>query len=83
MVLSQSWKLGFHTEDEKNTAIAIRYYYNGVKGLTDQIELHFVDEVLPGYFWMFPAGKNIANIGSGLSKKNAKKDENLHKFLMK
>ena len=46
-----------------------------MEGLTDQIELHFVDEVLPGYFWMFPAGKNIANIGIGLSKKNAKKDE--------
>jgi menaquinone-9 beta-reductase len=68
-------KLGFHTEDEDNTAIAIRCYYQGVKGLTDQIELHFVEEVLPGYFWLFPAGKNIANIGIGLSKKYAKKDE--------
>ena len=67
-------KLGFHTEDEDNTAIAIRCYYEGVKGLTDQIELHFVDEVLPGYFWLFPAGDNIANIGIGLSKKQAKKD---------
>ena len=56
-------KLGFHMEDEENTAIAIRCYYEGVKGLTDQIELHFVDEVLPGYFWLFPAGDNIANIG--------------------
>mgnify|MGYP001475135935 FL=1 len=68
-------KLGFHTEDEDNTAIAIRCYYEGVKGLTDQIELHFVDEVLPGYFWLFPAGENVANIGIGLSKKQAKKDE--------
>ena len=68
-------KLGFHTEDKDNTAIAIRCYYEGVKGLTDQIELHFVDEVLPGYFWLFPAGDNIANIGLGLSKKDAKKDE--------
>ena len=68
-------KLGFHTEDQDNTAIAIRCYYEGVKGLTDQIELHFVDEVLPGYFWLFPAGDNIANIGIGLSKKQAKKDE--------
>ena len=67
-------KLGFHCEDQDNTAIAIRCYYKGVKGLTDQIELHFVDEVLPGYFWMFPAGNNLANIGIGLSKKYAKKD---------
>ncbi len=70
-----SRKLGFHTEDEENTAIAIRCYYKGVKGLSDQIELHFVNEVLPGYFWLFPAGDNIANIGIGLSKKYAKKDE--------
>ena len=68
-------KLGLHSEDPVNTAIAIRCYYEGVKGLTDQIELHFVDEVLPGYFWLFPAGDNIANIGIGLSKKQAKKDK--------
>lgn len=68
-------KLGYHTEDQDNTAIAIRCYYEGVKGLSDQIELHFVDEVLPGYFWLFPAGDNVANIGIGLSKKQAKKDE--------
>ena len=68
-------KMGFHTENEDNTAIAIRCYYEGVKGLSDQIELHFVDEVLPGYFWLFPAGDNIANVGIGLSKKQAKKDE--------
>tara|TARA_B100000029_G_C17502673_1_gene933222 strand:+ start:49 stop:1269 length:1221 start_codon:yes stop_codon:yes gene_type:complete len=68
-------KLGLHISDMSNTAIAIRCYYQGVKGLTDQIELHFVDEVLPGYFWLFPAGDNLANIGIGLSKKEAKKDK--------
>lgn len=68
-------KLGLHLSDMSNTAIAIRCYYQGVKGLTDQIELHFVDEVLPGYFWLFPAGDNLANIGIGLSKKEAKKDK--------
>ena len=70
-----SRKLGFQEEDESNIAIAIRCYYKNVKGLSDQIELHFVDEVLPGYFWMFPAGNGIANIGIGLSKKEAKKDK--------
>ena len=68
-------KLGLHISDMSNTAIAIRCYYQGVKGLSDQIELHFVDEVLPGYFWLFPAGDNLANIGIGLSKKEAKKDK--------
>ena len=70
-----SRKLGFYEEDDLNMAIAIRCYYKGVKGLSDQIELHFVDEVLPGYFWIFPAGNGLANIGIGLSKKEAKKDK--------
>ena len=67
-------KLGLGNNLEKNTAIAIRCYYKNVKGLKNQIELHFVDEVLPGYFWLFPTGNNIANIGIGLSKEQAKKD---------
>ena len=30
--------------------------------------------MLPGYFWLFPCGKNIANNGIGLSKEQAKND---------
>ena len=68
-------KLGLYEMDMKNTAVAIRCYYGGVKDLTDQIELHYVNEVLPGYFWLFPAGKGLANIGLGLSKSDAKKEK--------
>ena len=68
-------KLNLFKEDTENTAIALRCYYKNVKGLTDQIELHFVDQVLPGYFWIFPAGENLANIGIGLSKKEANRDK--------
>ncbi|MAZ61386.1 MAG: hypothetical protein CMG50_04330 [Candidatus Marinimicrobia bacterium] len=67
-------KLGLYTDLQKNSAMAIRCYYKNVKNLKNQIELHFVDEVLPGYFWLFPVGKNTANIGIGLSKEQAKKD---------
>ena len=67
-------KLGLYNDLQKNSAIALRCYYKNVKNLKNQIELHFVDEVLPGYFWLFPVGKNIANIGIGLSKEQAKKD---------
>ena len=59
----------------KNTAVAIRCYYEGIDGLTDQIELHYVSEVKPGYFWLFPAGEGRANIGIGLSKDDAKKED--------
>ena len=68
-------KLGLYKMDMKNTAIAIRCYYEGIEGLTDQIELHYVSEVKPGYFWLFPAGEGRANIGIGLSKDDAKKED--------
>ena len=68
-------KLNLYEMDMKNTSVAIRCYYEGVKGLTDQIELHYVKEVLPGYFWLFPAGNGLANIGIGLSKSDAKKEK--------
>ena len=66
--------MGLYPKLQQKSAIAIRCYYKNVKNLTDQIELHFIDEVLPGYFWLFPCGKNIANIGIGLSKEQAKND---------
>ena len=68
-------KLKLYKMDMMNTSVAIRCYYSGVKDLTDQIELHFLKEVKPGYLWLFPAGKGIANIGIGLSKVDAKKEE--------
>jgi menaquinone-9 beta-reductase len=68
-------KLNLYKMDMKHTSVAIRCYYSGIKGLTDQIELHFLKEVKPGYLWLFPAGKDIANIGIGLSKVDAKKEE--------
>ena len=67
-------KLGLYKMDMNHTSVAIRCYYRGVKGLSDQIELHFLKEVKPGYLWLFPAGKGIANIGIGLSKSDAKKE---------
>ena len=70
-----SRKLGLYKMDINNTAVAIRCYYEGIEGLTDQIELHYVSEVKPGYFWLFPAGEGKANIGIGLYKSDAKKEK--------
>lgn len=46
----------------------IRAYYKGVKNLdTDGfIELHFLKDFLPGYFWIFPLPNGYANIGVGM-----------------
>ena len=70
-----SRKLDAYKKDMEHTAVAIRCYFEGVEGLSNQIELHYIKEVKPGYFWLFPAGGNKANIGIGLSKNDAKKED--------
>lgn len=58
--------LGLYEHDPKHWVVALRCYYKDIKGLTDQIELHYVDEVVPGYFWIFPMEENYANVGIGM-----------------
>ena len=75
-------KSNTYKRDLDNTAVAIRCYYEGITGLSNQIELHYISEVKPGYFWLFPAGGNRANIGIGLSKNDAKKEDRTLKAIM-
>jgi len=60
----------------------LRAYYKNVKGLDAEnfIELHFLKEMLPGYFWIFPLPNGEANIGVGMrADKMAAKKINLKK----
>jgi len=68
-----SRKSGLYNSDMNYTAVGLRCYYENIEDLTDQIELHYVNETIPGYFWIFPAGNKKANIGVGLLKSRAKK----------
>jgi len=46
-----------------------REYWSGVKGCegnAGNIEIHFVDTVVPGYFWLFPLGGGKVNVGIGM-----------------
>jgi len=58
-------KTGLYELDPPHSIVALRCYYEGVEGLSD-LELHFVDEVRPGYFWIFPMEDGRANIGIGM-----------------
>lgn len=63
----------------------IRAYYSGISGLhpDNLIELHFLKNVLPGYFWIFPLPNGEANVGVGmLSKVARKKKANLKQLLL-
>ncbi len=75
-------KLGVFNDDELHVCSAIRAYYDNVEGMIDQIELHFIDGVLPGYFWVFPLPDKRANVGIGILVKDMKnKKVNLQKLM--
>jgi geranylgeranyl reductase family protein len=55
----------FSHKDHRHWIAAFRCYYRGVRGVTD-MELHFFEELSPGYFWIFPVGGGEANVGAGM-----------------
>jgi len=59
-------KRNLYEHDPKHWVVALRCYYKNVTDLTDQIELHYVDQVIPGYFWIFPLENGYANVGIGM-----------------
>ncbi len=59
-------RLNLANKEKKHHGFAIRAYYSKVEGLTDSIELHYDKSMLPGYGWIFPLGKQRANVGVGL-----------------
>ncbi len=54
--------------EEQHFCAGLRGYYKNVSGLDTQgyIELHFVKDFLPGYFWIFPLTNGYANVGVGM-----------------
>ncbi|RMG70052.1 MAG: geranylgeranyl reductase family protein [Bacteroidetes bacterium] len=60
--------LGGHALDPEHHSGGIRAYYRGVTGFHEQdfIELHFLRDLLPGYFWVFPLPGGYANVGLGM-----------------
>lgn len=74
--------VGSENVDNNHRCGAVRGYYSGVTGLTDTIELYFIDGIIPGYFWIFPMANGIANVGLGLvSSKISKKKISLMKMM--
>ncbi|MDZ4846141.1 MAG: geranylgeranyl reductase family protein [Chitinophagales bacterium] len=74
---------GIEVEPEHYCA-GIRAYYTGVKNMDKEnfIELFFLDELLPGYLWIFPLPNNQANVGLGVrSDKISKRKMNLKELL--
>ncbi len=59
--------LGLNLNEKATTGVAIRAYFEGVKGLDKMVAFHFPETILPGYGWLFPVGREGgANVGLGL-----------------
>lgn len=80
-----SRKIAGHEKDPKHHAGAVRAYFKNVRNTdTDNfIELHFLKQLVPGYFWIFPLPGGYANVGLGMrSDIVSKKRLNLRKKLL-
>ena len=76
-----------HTKSSpKAYAVGLRAYYKGVTGMNRNnfIELHFLPEMLPGYFWIFPLPNGMANVGVGIPSDRVRdKKINLRELMLK
>ena len=78
-------QVGGVTLEAAHHCAGLRAYYKGVKGLDEDnfIELHFLKDFLPGYFWIFPLPDGMANVGVGMrSDKVSAKKVNLKKRML-
>ncbi|MDG1533216.1 MAG: NAD(P)/FAD-dependent oxidoreductase [Candidatus Thalassarchaeaceae archaeon] len=70
--VSRKITIDLHGEDHNDPdhfCGGYREYWENVGGLDGNdgpIEIHFIDEVLPGYFWLFPVRDGLVNVGIGM-----------------
>ncbi|MBU1196961.1 NAD(P)/FAD-dependent oxidoreductase [Candidatus Micrarchaeota archaeon] len=76
-------KLGLNLLLPEHHCGALRAYYSGISGLTQHIEIHFLDGLIPGYFWIFPLSNGEANVGVGMVTSDIRKrNVNLKQAMM-
>ena len=57
--------MGVYRYLRDHMAVATRVYYRGVKQTTPGIEMYYDRRHWPDYFWIFPVGQDIVNVGYG------------------
>ncbi len=67
--------LGKKVREDKHCIVALRQYYKNVNMPKNAIEIHFLKEVQPGYFWVFPLADGGANVGIGMLHSDTKTKE--------
>ena len=58
----------YRERKQEHWIAAFRAYYSGVTRLGDgdNLEIHFLESLMPGYLWIFPAADGMANVGAGM-----------------
>jgi menaquinone-9 beta-reductase len=63
-------KLAVINNDIDEGFVAVRTYFRNIKDTSPgTIELHFLKELLTGYFWIFSLPQNLFNVGLGIPLK--------------
>ena len=60
---------------KEHWSTSFREYWIGIDGIDYErgaIEFHYIDGVIPGYFWIFPVGNNTCNVGLGITLEDYK-----------
>ncbi|MES2730721.1 MAG: NAD(P)/FAD-dependent oxidoreductase [Bacteroidota bacterium] len=61
---------------DKHSSAAVRAYFSGVDGVKPGVnEFHYFNELLPGYFWIFPLDNGWTNVGFGISQSKHRKNK--------
>ena len=76
--------LAGYKKEPRHFSAGIRQYWTGVTNChaENYIELHFLKDLLPGYFWIFPMSDGTCNVGLGMRSDRVSKGKvNLKKEL--
>ena len=68
-------KMGLNKFEPRHRASALRVYYKNLSGISNKLEIYFFDNIMPGYFWIFPLDNNMANVGLGMLVNDMQKNK--------
>lgn len=54
-------------------SLAARAYYRLVTGTVGSLEVYFLDEILPGYLWLYPTESGMTNVGLSIPLEGVKR----------
>jgi flavin-dependent dehydrogenase len=65
--------LGLYRHDSTRWWVGTRAYYRGLDVPARTVEIHYVDDILPGFLWFFPTGDGVVNVGLGMIHRTLKR----------